>query len=172
MDSHVVQGISPASSLILDVQVPGLEPSTEYENSLFCQWCVISFYTNDDWVQYNHSISKLGLLHLYGIKTQHGEINSALLFSMDSTLDTLIPHRLPYEFRRKIMDTSTSQSHILDAFISSCDGQMSTPQCFHIEQHISCNTLDWKNTFKYDNDTFQIISHLRKHNTEYWPPAV
>ena len=32
MDADVVQGISPASILILDVQGPGLEPSIYYEN--------------------------------------------------------------------------------------------------------------------------------------------
>ena len=33
MDVAVVQGISPASSLVLVLQGPGLEPSTDYENS-------------------------------------------------------------------------------------------------------------------------------------------
>ena len=49
---------------------------------------------------------------------------------------------------------------------------MSTSQCFHIEQHISFNTLYWENAYKYDNNNFQIISHLRKHKADYWPPAV
>ena len=143
LDADVVQWISPASSLILYLQVPGLEPSTDYENSLFGWRCGISFYANYYGVQYACSISAIEMLRLYGIITQYGEINSALLFSMGITLDTLLPHSLLYKLRRKIMDTSTSRSHILDAFISSCDGQMSISQCFHIEQHISCNILDW-----------------------------
>ena len=72
MDAYVVQGIFPASGLILDVQGPGLEPNTEYENSLFGQRCGISFYANDDEVQYARSISTLKLPCLYGIITQHG----------------------------------------------------------------------------------------------------
>ena len=107
MDADVVQGISPASSLILDVQVLGLEPFTYYENPLFSIQCGISFYTNDNGVQYTRSISTLELLRLYGIMTQHGEINPAMLFYMDNTLDALLPHILPYEVRRTIMDTST-----------------------------------------------------------------
>ena len=70
------------------------------------------------------------------------------------------------------MDTSTSRSHILDAFISSCDGKMSTPQCFHIVKHTDCNTIDRENTNKYDNDNFRIISHIRKQKEENWLPAV
>ena len=52
MDSDVVKGISPALIIILDVQGLGLEPSTDYENSLFGQRRIILFYTNDDGVQY------------------------------------------------------------------------------------------------------------------------
>ena len=62
MDAEVVQGISPASRLILDVQGPGLEPSKDYENYLFIQQCRILFYENDDGVQYARSISTLELL--------------------------------------------------------------------------------------------------------------
>ena len=130
MDADVVQGISPASSLIMYVQGPRLEPSTDYENYLFSQQCLISFYANDDGAQYACSISTLGLLCLYVIIAQHVEIKPALLFSMDSILDALLPHILPYEFRKTIMDTSTSRSHILDAFISSCDVQISTAYFF------------------------------------------
>ena len=121
MDADVVQGISPASSLILGLQGPGLEPSTYYENSLFGQRCGISFYDNDDGFQYACSISTLELLCLYGVITQHGEINPSLLFTLDSTLDFLLPHRLTYEFRRTIMHKSTSCSNIRYAFISSCN---------------------------------------------------
>ena len=172
MDAYVVQGILPASGLILDVQGPGLEPNTEYENSLFGRRCRILFYTNDDEVQYARSISTLELLCLYGIITQHGEINPALLFSMYSTLDALLPHSLLYEFCRIIMDTSTSRSHILNAFIYSCEIKMSISQCLHIEHHIACNTLDWENYYKDDNDTFRIIYHLRKHKAYYCLPTV
>ena len=91
---------------------------------------------------------------------------------MDITLDALLPHSLPYEFRRKIMNTSTLRSHILIAFISSCDGQMSTSQYFRIEQHIACNTLDWENAYKYDNDNFRIIYHIKKYKAETPLPAV
>ena len=108
MDVAVVQGISPASSLMLVLQGPGLEPSTDYENSLFGQRCGISFYVNYDGVQYDRSISTLELLFLYGIITQHGEINLALLFSKDITLDALLPLSLSYEFRKTMIDTSTS----------------------------------------------------------------
>ena len=142
MDADHGQVIYPASRLILDIQGLGMEPSTDYENSLFGRQCGILFFANYDIVQYSCSISTLELLGLYGIITQHGKINLALLFSIDSTLNTLLPHSLTYEFRRTIMDTSTSRSHIIDAFISTCDGKMSISQCFHIEYHISCNTID------------------------------
>ena len=56
-----------------------------------------------------------------------------MLFSIDITLDALLPHSLPYEFFRTIMDASTLPSNIVDAFISSFDGQISTAQCFHIK---------------------------------------
>ena len=48
---------------------------------------------------------------------------------------------------------------------------MSTSQCLHIEQHNVCNTLDWGNAYKYDNNKFRIISHLRKHKADNWSPA-
>ena len=114
----------------------------------------------------------LELFRLYGIITQHGEINPALLFSMYSTLDALLPHSLPYEFRRTIMDTPTLSSHTIDAFISICNGKMSTSKCFHIEQHIACNKLDRENSYKGENYTFRIISHLRKHKADSPPPRV
>ena len=114
MDAYVVQGIYPASSLILYVQSLRLEPSSDYENSLFGRQCGILFYANDDGVKYACSVSTLKLICLYVIITQQGEINPALLFSMDSILDVLLPRSLPYGFRRTIMDTSTSRSHILD----------------------------------------------------------
>ena len=132
MDVDVVQGIYPASSLILDTQGRVLEPYTEYENPLFGWQCGILVYENYDRVQYSSSISTLKLLRLYGIITQHGEINPELLFSMDITLDALLTHSLPYEFRITIIYTSTLRSHILNDFISICDGKMSTSQCFHI----------------------------------------
>ena len=72
MDADVVQGISPASSVILDVQGPGLEPPTDYENSLLSRRYRILFYANDDEVQYARSIYMIELLRLYGIITQHG----------------------------------------------------------------------------------------------------
>ena len=169
MDADFVQGISPASNLILEVQGPGLEPSTDYENSFFGRRCWISFYANDDGVQYALSISTLELICLYGVIIQHEEIDSVLLFSMYTNLDALLPHSLAYEFQRTKMDTSTSRSHILDDFIYTCDGKMSTSQCLHIEQHNVCNTLDWKNAYKDDNDTFRIISHLRKHKSDNCP---
>ena len=148
MDAYFVQVISPASNLILDVQILGLEPSIDYENSLFGRRCRIQFYANDDGFQYARSISTIKMLCLYEIITQHGEINPALLFSMYSTLDELLLHSLPYAFRRTIMDTQTLQSHILNASISSCRGQISTSKCFHIKQHIACNTLDWESAYK------------------------
>ena len=52
------------------------------------------------------------------------------------------------------MDTLTLQSNIIDAFISSYDGQMSTSQCFHIEQHNAYNALDWEKSYQYENDNF------------------
>ena len=118
-------------------------------------------------------MSTLELLCLYGTITQHGEINPALLFSMESTLDALITHILPYDaFWRTIMDTLSSRSQILDAFISICDGRISTSKCFLIVQHIAFNTLDWENAYKYGNDTFQIIYHLQKQKSDNCPPAV
>ena len=140
---QVVQGISQASSTILSVQGPGLEPSTDYESALFSR-CRILFDGNGDGFQYARSISMLKMLRLYGIIAQHGEINPALLFDMDSTLYSLIPHSLPYEFWIRIIDTYTSRSHILYDFISSYNIQMSTSQCFHIEKHIACNTTNQK----------------------------
>ena len=65
------------------------------------------------------------MFRLYGIITQYGEINPALLFSMDSALDALRPRSLPYKFRRTIMDTPTLWSNILDAFVSSYNGKIS-----------------------------------------------
>ena len=62
MDADVVQGISQASILILDVQGPGLETSTDHENLLSVQRCGISFDANDDGFQYTRSISTLELL--------------------------------------------------------------------------------------------------------------
>ena len=49
---------------------------------------------------------------------------------------------------------------------------MSTSQCLHIEQHIACNTLNWENAYKYDNDTFRIIYHIKKYKAETPLPAV
>ena len=60
------------------------------------------------------------------------------------------------------MDTSTLCSNILDDFVFNCDGQMSTAQYFHIENHSANNTLDWGKSYKDDNDTFRIIFLLRK----------
>ena len=77
-----------------------------------------------------------------------------MLLYMDSTLDALLPHSIPYECWRTIMDTLTLQSNIIDAFISSYDGQMSTSQCFHIEQHNAYNALDWEKSYQYENDNF------------------
>ena len=95
MDAYVVQGIYPASSLILYVQSPGLEPSSDYENSLFGRQCGILFYANDDGVKYACSVSTLKLLCLYVIITQNVEINLELLFCMDSKLYALPAHSLP-----------------------------------------------------------------------------
>ena len=81
-------------------------------------------------------------------------------FSIVITLDALLAHSLTYELWRTIMDTSTSRSNILNDFISSCNRQMSTAQCFHIEHHNACNTLDWGELYKDENDTFQTISHI------------
>ena len=60
MDADVVQG-TPPQPLVLywNVQGPGLETSTDYESYLFGQRCGISFFTNDDGVQYDRSISTL-----------------------------------------------------------------------------------------------------------------
>ena len=71
MDADIVQGIFAASSLILDVQCPGMEPSTDYENPLFVRQCGIFFYANDYGVQYARPISTIKLLRLYRIITQH-----------------------------------------------------------------------------------------------------
>ena len=172
IDADIVQGISPASSLILYVQGPGLEPSADHEKSIFGRRCGILFYANDDGVEYARSISTIELLRLYGFITQHREINPEILFSMNSTLDALLPHSLPYEFLRSIMDTSTLRSNMLNDFISSCKGKIITAQCFHIEHQNSNNTLDWGKSYKDDNGNFRIISHLQKHKADDWSLAV
>ena len=132
MDSDVVKGISPALIIILNVQGQGLEPSTDYENSLFGQRRRILFDANDDGVQYTCSIYTLELIRLYGIITPHVEINPSLLFYIDSTLYVLLHHSLIYEFMRTTMDTSTFQSHTIDDFISSYNRKSVTAQRIHI----------------------------------------
>ena len=72
IDADVIQVISPASSIILDAQGLGLEPSTDYGFFLFGHQCGISFYANYYEFQYARSISMLELLRLYEVITQHG----------------------------------------------------------------------------------------------------
>ena len=98
MYADVFQEIYLDSSIILDVQEPGMEPSTYYENFLFGWRCGILFYVNDNGVQYACSISTLELICLYGVTTKHVEINPEILFSMEINLNALLPHSLPYEF--------------------------------------------------------------------------
>ena len=104
------------------IKIPSLVDDVEY-----------LFYAYYNVVQYAHSISTLELLHLYGIIRKHGEINPALLFFMDSTLDGLLPHSLSNELWRTILDTSILRSHILVPFKSLCDRKIFTSQYFHIE---------------------------------------
>ena len=100
------------------------------------------------------------MLRLYGVITQYGEINLEMLFYIESTLYGLLHNSQTYEFWRTIMDTPTSRSNILYAFISSCYGKMSTAQCFHIKQQNASNTLDWEKYYKGENGNFRIIYRL------------
>ena len=70
------------------------------------------------------------------------------------------------------MDTLTSRTNILGDFISNSTGQMSTAQCFHVEQQNASSMIDQEKSYKDDNDNFRIIHHLRKHKADDWSPTV
>ena len=164
--------------MILDPMFLAIErTSYNNESSFFDQWFSVPFQSNNG-LWYTGRITATELLSVYSI-----EINKNAVFptKLDSVLDDILPHSIPWTFRNSMMRDDNYITNLLEPFSNSETQQCDTSQFYF--SYTTPESLDWTSAYNDDIDTRFVTSKLldsqqiawndkdlSKINPTYWLP--
>ena len=134
--------------MILDPMFPAMErTSYTIEPSFFGQRFGVPFQSEIG-MWYARRIMSTELLSIYSI-----EIDKDAVFptKLDSLIDDLLPHSIPWTFRNNIMRDDNYITNLLEPFSNSDTQQCDTSQCYFTST--TPESLDWTNVYNDDMDT-------------------
>ena len=112
---------------------------------------------------YARRITSTELLNVYSI-----EIDKDAVFptKLDSLIDDLLPHSIPWTFRNNITRDDNYITNLLEPFSNSDTQQCDTSQCYLTST--TPESLDWTNVYNDDIDTRFISSKLLDSQQVAW----
>ena len=120
-------------------------------------------FQSDNGLWYTRRVTSTELLSVYSI-----EIDKDAVFptKLDSVLDDIVPHSIPWNFRNSMMRDNTYITNLLEPLSNSDTQQCDTSQCYFTST--TPELLDWTNTYNDDIDTIFITSKLLDSQQVTW----
>ena len=140
---------------ILDPMFPATEQSDGGTGKFFFGNRVGIPLQSEDNQWHARQITLHELLRLYSIDTTP---ITAIPQRLEQTADALLPHCIPWSFRRNLMQNDECMNNIVESFVNGDTMQCDTSQCYF--NSTPPETLNWKSAYLEDPDTNLIMSKL------------